>query len=100
MARCLPRTSRCLQSSAGAACRCSFGATAASFTLRSHLRVKRSNDMGHETKPQVPATGDTTKAADNDETPKLSRKDYEKALRKLQTELAVLQDWVKRTGER
>jgi len=56
--------------------------------------------MGHETKPQVPATGDTTKAADNDETPKLSRKDYEKALRKLQTELAVLQDWVKRTGER
>ena len=32
--------------------------------------------------------------------PKLKRKDYEKALRKLQTELCTLQDWVKQTGER
>jgi polyphosphate kinase len=53
--------------------------------------------MGHETRP---ASSDTTKAADSDETPKLSRKDYEKALHKLQTELCLLQDWVKRTGER
>ena len=33
-------------------------------------------------------------------TPKLKRKDYEKALRKLQTELCILQDWVKSTGQR
>jgi polyphosphate kinase len=31
---------------------------------------------------------------------KLSRKDYEKALRKLQAELCAVQDWVKRTGQR
>jgi polyphosphate kinase 2 (PPK2 family) len=31
---------------------------------------------------------------------KLKRKDYEKALRELQTELCLVQDWVRRTGER
>jgi polyphosphate kinase len=36
----------------------------------------------------------------DDEEPKLSRKDYEKQLRKLQAELCSLQDWVKATGER
>jgi len=36
----------------------------------------------------------------DDEEPKLSRKDYEKQLRKLQAELCMLQDWVKATGER
>jgi polyphosphate kinase 2 len=56
--------------------------------------------MGHETKPQAPASSDTPKAPDGDETPKLKRKDYEKTLSKLQTELSLLQDWVKRTGER
>ena len=55
--------------------------------------------MGHDTKPQAPASSDNTSPG-SDETPKLSRKDYEKALRKLQAELAILQDWVKRTGER
>ena len=35
-----------------------------------------------------------------EETPKLKRKEYEKELRKLQTELCSLQDWVKATGER
>jgi polyphosphate kinase 2 (PPK2 family) len=34
------------------------------------------------------------------EPPKLKRKEYEKELRKLQTELCLLQDWVKATGER
>ncbi len=34
------------------------------------------------------------------ERPKLKRKDYEKRLRELQTELCSLQDWVKQTGER
>jgi len=34
------------------------------------------------------------------EQPKLRRKEYEKELRKLQTELCSLQDWVKQTGER
>ena len=56
--------------------------------------------MGHETKPQAPASSDTPKAPDSDETPKLRRKDYGKTLSKLQTELSLLQDWVKRTGER
>ncbi len=32
--------------------------------------------------------------------PKLKRKEYEKELRKLQTELCSLQDWVKQSGER
>ena len=31
---------------------------------------------------------------------KLKRKEYEKELRKLQTDLCSLQDWVKATGER
>jgi len=35
---------------------------------------------------------------DGEETPKLKRKEYEKELRKLQTELCTLQDWVKATG--
>jgi polyphosphate kinase 2 len=34
------------------------------------------------------------------EIPKLKRKDYEKELGKLQTELCAVQDWVKATGER
>jgi polyphosphate kinase 2 len=34
------------------------------------------------------------------ERPKLKRKEYEKELRKLQTELCSLQDWLKATGER
>ena len=32
--------------------------------------------------------------------PKLSRKDYEKELRRLRTELCIVQDWVKATGQR
>src|SRR5215510_4040792 len=36
----------------------------------------------------------------DEEEPKLSRKDYEKQLGKLQAELCALQDWVKATGER
>jgi polyphosphate kinase 2 len=36
----------------------------------------------------------------DDEEPKLSRKDYEKQLGKLQAELCSLQDWVKASGER
>ncbi len=37
---------------------------------------------------------------DDLERPKLKRKEYEKKLRDLQTELCSLQDWVKQTGER
>ena len=36
----------------------------------------------------------------DDEEPKLSRKDYEKKLGKLQAELCAVQDWVKAAGER
>ena len=39
-------------------------------------------------------------AEGGDTSHKLRRKDYEKELGKLQTELALLQDWVKSTGER
>ena len=35
-----------------------------------------------------------------DERSKLSRKEYEEALRELQTELCSVQDWVKQTGQR
>jgi polyphosphate kinase len=38
--------------------------------------------------------------AQETETPRLKRKEYEKELRKLQTELCSLQDWVKQTGAR
>lgn len=31
---------------------------------------------------------------------KLGRKDYERALKKLQVELCILQDWVREEGER
>ena len=37
---------------------------------------------------------------DDKQGPKLKRKEYEEALRELQTELCALQDWVKATGER
>jgi polyphosphate kinase len=36
----------------------------------------------------------------NDDKPKLKNKEYTQELRKLQTELCLLQDWVKHTGER
>jgi polyphosphate kinase len=48
--------------------------------------------------PRVDDTPDTP--VGGEETPKLKRKEYEKELRKLQTELCSLQDWVKSTGER
>ena len=48
---------------------------------------------------QKPAGSHAAGSAD-DEQPKLKRKEYEKELRKLQTELCSLQDWVKATGER
>lgn len=52
--------------------------------------------MGHASEAE--ATPESQ--AQETETPKLKRKDYEKELRKLQTELCSLQDWVKQTGER
>jgi len=55
--------------------------------------------MAHQGLAHEPTLEHASKI-DSDETPKLSRKDYGKALRKLQTELCLLQDWVKRTGER
>lgn len=46
-------------------------------------------------------SGDDTKGAEHGNgKPKLKRKEYEKKLRELQTELCLLQDWVKQTGER
>lgn len=44
-------------------------------------------------------SSDAAHAAEG-EAPKLKRKDYEKELRKLQTELASVQEWVKAKGER
>ncbi|ELR99901.1 polyphosphate kinase 2 [Gloeocapsa sp. PCC 73106] len=37
---------------------------------------------------------------ENDDKPKLKGKEYLRELRKLQTELSILQDWLKETGER
>ena len=56
--------------------------------------------MGHESSAQASAPDDTAGTPKDNGKPKLKRRDYEKALRKLQTELCVLQDWVKRTGQR
>ena len=56
--------------------------------------------MGHDSGAQASATDDGAGAVPDGGTPKLKRKDYEKALRKLQTELCILQDWVKSTGQR
>ena len=56
--------------------------------------------MGHDTLVKDSAADASSETSKDEATSKLKRKDYEKALRKLQTELAVLQDWVKRTGER
>jgi polyphosphate kinase len=44
--------------------------------------------------------GSLEKSQNDSERPKLKRKEYEKLLRELQTELCSLQDWVKETGER
>ncbi len=48
------------------------------------------------------ATKSESDAALNEEAaePKLTRKEYEKALRELQAELCAVQDWVKQTGQR
>jgi polyphosphate kinase len=56
--------------------------------------------MGHDTLAQDSAHNASTEASKDGGTPKLKRKDYEKTLSKLQTELSLLQDWVKQTGER
>ena len=58
--------------------------------------------MGHQQssadhQPDASASSDGESDAG---THKLKRKEYEKELRKLQTELCSLQDWVKATGER
>ena len=47
-----------------------------------------------------PAKNGSPKPAVTAETERLSRKDYEKKLVKLQTELCYLQDWVRETGAR
>jgi polyphosphate kinase 2 len=48
----------------------------------------------------VQATEPPESDASSDARPKLKRKEYENELRKLQTELCLLQDWIKATGER
>ena len=53
--------------------------------------------MGHESHAQASAPDDTAGTPEDNGKPKLKRKDYDKALRKLQTELCTLQDWVKST---
>ena len=53
--------------------------------------------MGHESSAQASAPDASPRDGGK---PKLTRKDYEKELRKLQAELCTLQDWVKQPGER
>jgi polyphosphate kinase 2 len=56
--------------------------------------------MGHDTVTQASAYDATAEASKDGGKTKLKRKDYEKTLGKLQIELCLLQDWIKRTGER
>jgi len=56
--------------------------------------------MGHDTVTQDSAYDATAEASKDGGKTKLKRKDYEKTLGKLQIELCLLQDWIKRTGER
>ena len=50
----------------------------------------------HKNKPKETPNG----AAENGHPPKLKNKEYTQELRKLQTELCLLQDWIKQTGEK
>src|SRR6516164_4034463 len=57
--------------------------------------------MGNQNGSNDPDTNDAPiSPLAGDETSKLKRKEYEKSLRELQTELCFLQDWVRKTGER
>jgi len=57
--------------------------------------------MGNQNGLNDPDTNDVSiSPLAGDEKSKLKRKDYEKSLRELQTELCFLQDWVRKTGER
>ena len=56
--------------------------------------------MAQQSPAQESASTGTPEAVNDSGKPKLKRKDYEKSLRKLQTELCILQDWVKKTGQR
>jgi polyphosphate kinase len=49
---------------------------------------------------RINLANDTAESLGESVEPKLSRKEYEKVLRELQTELCSVQDWVKQTGER
>ena len=57
--------------------------------------------MGNQNGSNDPDTNDApVSPSAGSEKSKLTRKEYEKTLTKLQTELCFLQDWVKKTGER
>ena len=56
--------------------------------------------MAQQSPARESASTGTPEAVNDSGKPKLKRKDYEKSLRKLQTELCILQDWVKKTGQR
>jgi polyphosphate kinase 2 (PPK2 family) len=60
------------------------------------LNEERHPTMGHQ-KRSADHQPAVSGSSDDDV---LKRKEYEKELRKLQTELCSLQDWVKATGER
>jgi polyphosphate kinase len=49
---------------------------------------------------RINLANDTAESLGESVEPKLKRKEYEKVLRELQTELCSVQDWVKQTGER
>ena len=56
--------------------------------------------MGHPSSVDHPDALRSPAAENDPGRKKLKRKEYEEELRKLQTELCSLQDWVKATGER
>jgi polyphosphate kinase 2 len=56
--------------------------------------------MGRNPSSDIECEPSSKSAAPDGGSAKLKRKPYEKALRKLQTELCLVQDWVRHTGER
>ena len=65
-----------------------------------HSADERNDDMAQQNPAGESGSTGTPEAVNDSGKPKLKRKDYEKSLRKLQTELCILQDWVKQTGQR
>ncbi len=70
--------------------------------IRGHHVSRKASNNGNQKSSAVdqPDAPGSSAGDDDAERNKVKRKEYEKELRKLQTELCSLQDWVKAAGER